>query len=71
MRARARGHASSADRLFADSIQLVQAGGAPLGLGAGCDFTRIGSASRIIDAGRARQDLVPANQGVREPAMHS
>jgi len=55
-------------RLFADSIRLVEAGGAPLGLGEGLDFTRIGAASQIIDAGESWQDLVPANQGVREPA---
>jgi phthalate 4,5-dioxygenase len=53
-------------RLFADSIRLVEAGGAPLGLGEGCDFARIGAASQIIDAGESWQDLVPANRGVRE-----
>src|SRR5215469_321025 len=55
-------------RLFADSIRLVEAGDAPLGLGEGCDFSRIGAASQIIDAGQPWQELVPANQGVREPA---
>lgn len=72
---RAREHLVPADlpiirmrRLFADSVRLVEAGEAPLGLGEGCDFARIGAASQIIDAGRPWQDLVPANQGVREPA---
>jgi hypothetical protein len=55
-------------RLFADSVRLVQAGGAPLGLGQDCDFSRIGAASQIIDAGRPWQELVPAHQGLREPA---
>jgi len=58
-------------RLFADSVRLVEAGGAPLGLGQGCDFGRIGAASRIIDAGQSWQDLVPANQGIREPARQA
>ncbi len=55
-------------RLFADSVASVAAGGAPLGLGEGCDFAGIGAASQIIDADRPWQDLVPGNQGVREPA---
>ena len=58
-------------RLFADSVRLVQAGGAPLGLGESCDFARIGAASQIIDAGQPWQDLVPANQGVAEPARQA
>jgi hypothetical protein len=53
-------------RLFADSVRQVAAGGARLG--EGCDFARIGAASQIIDADQPWQDLVPANQGVREPA---
>ena len=58
-------------RLFADSIRLVEAGDAPLGLGEGCDFARIGAASQIIDAGESWQDLVPANQGIREPVRRA
>src|SRR5215472_9047172 len=58
-------------RLLADSIRLVEAGQDPLGLGEGCDFTQIGAASKIIDAGQPWQDLVPAHQGVREPAARS
>ena len=58
-------------RLFADSIGLVEAGGAPLGLGDGCDFSRIGAASQIIDADQPWQELVSANQGVREPARQA
>src|SRR5215472_7412318 len=58
-------------RLFADSIRLVEAGGAPLGLGEGCDFSQIRAASQIIDAGQPWQDLVPANRGVREPARQA
>jgi hypothetical protein len=58
-------------RLFADSIRLVEAGGAPLGLGEGCDFARIGAASQVIDAGEAWQDLVPGNHGEREPARRA
>ncbi len=58
-------------RLFADSVRLMEAGGAPLGLGEGCDFARIGAASQIIDAGKSWQDLVPANQGVREPVRRA
>ena len=53
-------------RLFADSIRQLEAGQDPHGLGAGCDFARIGAASKIIDAADAWQDLVPAHQGVRE-----
>lgn len=70
---RAREHLVPADlaiirmrRLFAESVSLVEAGGAPVGLGEGCDFARIGAASQIIGAGESWQDLVPANQGVRE-----
>ncbi|WP_300608060.1 Rieske 2Fe-2S domain-containing protein [Trebonia sp.] len=55
-------------RLFADSVASVAAGGDPLGLGEGCDFAGIGAASQIIGADRPWQDLVPGNQGVREPA---
>jgi nitrite reductase/ring-hydroxylating ferredoxin subunit len=55
-------------RLFADSVRCVEAGGAPLGLGEDFDFAGVGPASAIIDAGQPWQDLVPANQGVREPA---
>lgn len=55
-------------RLFADSVARVETGGSPLGLGEGCDFSQIGAASQIIDAGQPWQDLVPANQGAREPA---
>ncbi len=55
-------------RLFADSIRLVAEGSDPLGLGAGCDFTRISAASQIIDASQPWQDLVPANRGVRASA---
>jgi phenylpropionate dioxygenase-like ring-hydroxylating dioxygenase large terminal subunit len=55
-------------RLFADSVRLVEAGGVPLGLGADFDFAGVGPASAIIDADQPWQDLVPANQGVREPA---
>ena len=58
-------------RLLADSVRLVEAGQDPLGLGEGCDFTQIGAASRVIDAGQLWQDLVPAHQGVREPAARS
>ncbi len=58
-------------RLFADSVRLVEAGGAPLGLGDGCDFARIGAASQVIGAGQRWQDLVPANHGVREPARRA
>jgi phthalate 4,5-dioxygenase len=58
-------------RLFADSVSLVEAGGAPLGLGQGCDFAGIGAASQIIDTGQPWQDLVPANQGVAEPARQA
>ena len=58
-------------RLFADSVRLVEAGGAPLGLGEGCDFARIGAASAIIEADQPWQDLVPANQGVPEPVRRA
>ncbi len=58
-------------RLFADSVRRVEAGQAPLGLGEGCDFARIGAASQIIDAGQPWQDLVPGNQGVREPVRQA
>ena len=75
---RAREHLVPADlaiirlrRLLADSIRLVEAGQDPLGLGEGCDFTQIGAASKVIDAGQRWQDLVPAHQGVREPAARS
>lgn len=55
-------------RLFADSVRLVEAGGDPLGLGEGCDFSRIGAASQIIGADQPWQDLVPAHQGIRKAA---
>ena len=58
-------------RLFADSIRLVEAGAAPVGLGEGCDFGRIGAASAIIDASQPWQNLVPANHGVREPVRQA
>ncbi len=55
-------------RLFADSIQLLDAGHDPLGLGVGTDFAQVTAASSIIDADRPWQDLVPGHQGSREPA---
>jgi phthalate 4,5-dioxygenase len=58
-------------RLFADSIRLLEAGRAPVGLAAGCDFGGIGAASQIIDADQSWQDLVPANQGIREPVRRA
>jgi phthalate 4,5-dioxygenase len=53
-------------RLFADSIRLVEAGGAPLGLGEDFDFAAISPASQIIEAGQPWQDLVAGNRGVRD-----
>jgi hypothetical protein len=58
-------------RLLADSIRLVEAGGAPVGLGEGCDFSQVSAASKVIDASEAWQDLVPGHQGAREPAGRS
>ena len=58
-------------RLFADSVALVAAGGAPLGLGEGCDFARIAAASQVIDSGQRWQDLVPANRGAAEPSRRA
>jgi hypothetical protein len=49
----------------------MEAGQDPLGLGEGCDFTQIAAASQIIEAGQAWLDLVPAHQGIREPAAWS
>ena len=50
-------------RLFADSVRLVEAGGAPLGLGEGYDFAGVAAASAVIDTDQRWQDLVPANEG--------
>jgi phenylpropionate dioxygenase-like ring-hydroxylating dioxygenase large terminal subunit len=55
-------------RLFADSIQLLEAGHDPVGRGEGCDFTQVKAASQIIDDGQDWRDLVPGHQGAREPA---
>jgi hypothetical protein len=72
---RAREHLVPADlaiirlrRLFADSIQALDGGHDPLGLGHGCDFAQITAASSIIDADQPWQDVVPGHQGSREPA---
>ncbi len=72
---RAREHLVPADlaiirlrRLLAESVRLVESGHDPLGLGHGCDFTKIGAASQVIDAGRTWQDLVPGHLGIREAA---
>jgi nitrite reductase/ring-hydroxylating ferredoxin subunit len=58
-------------RLFAESVRLVEAGQAPLGLGEGCDFAGIGAASQIIGTGQRWQELVPANHGVLEPVRQA
>jgi len=58
-------------RLFADSVRLVAAGGAPLGLGAGYDFAGVAAASAVIAADQRWQDLVPANEGTGKPARRA
>ena len=55
-------------RLFADSIQLLEAGHDPVGRGEGCDFSQVTAASQIIDDGQDWRDLVPGHQGTRAPA---
>jgi hypothetical protein len=55
-------------RLFAESIQALEGGHDPVGLGVGCDFAQVTAASSIIDASRPWQDLVPGHQGSRETA---
>ena len=55
-------------RLFADSIQLLEAGHDPVGRGEGADFRQVMAASQIIDAGQDWRDLVPGHQGSREAA---
>jgi phthalate 4,5-dioxygenase len=55
-------------RLFADSIQLLEAGHDPVARGEGCDFTQVKAASQIIDDGQDWRDLVPGHQAAREPA---
>ena len=57
-------------RLFADSVQRVAAGDAPLGLGEDYDFARIAAASAVIDTGQRWQDLVPGNEGAGKQPRH-
>jgi phthalate 4,5-dioxygenase oxygenase subunit len=55
-------------RLFADSIQLIEAGHDPVGIGVDYDSTQVTAVSTIIDADQDWRDLVPGQQGTREPA---